>query len=270
MESVTRFRGIVVCPVYPVSTTLSAKLSTLKIDSTAKADVLLTLMLSRVSFELTGGERMSGDAMVNSLRTRPNHKRVERCESAPSHTGLRLQSVQTPTQAAGAGNKWVSSWQICSPIGRRRTRSTHCDDFAALLSGKGAKQSPSVMSDSDEEWAREREETAVAAAAAAEAADGGTVVSSGKIAAKDNPLQAMMRKKKEKEAEHQAKLDKLLGEAPARDSCFHVQPVMRNPRSDRFGEYPRQLRHKFEARCDEKMCLPALYWCHIAVRGQSG
>jgi len=38
------------------------------------------------------------------------------------------------------------------------------------------------------------------------------VVSAGKVAARDNPLQALIMKRKAKDEEHQAKLKKLLGE----------------------------------------------------------
>jgi len=70
------------------------------------------------------------------------------------------------------------------------------------------------MSDSGDEFEFDEEAAAAAAAAAAEAA--AKLKTAGKVAAKDNPMQELIKKRQEKEAEHQAKLDKLLGEVVRR------------------------------------------------------
>ena len=80
------------------------------------------------------------------------------------------------------------------------------------------------MSDSGDEFEYD-EAAAAAAAAAAEAEAAEKVKTAGKVAAKDNPMQQLIKRKQEKEAEHQAKLDKLLCECRVAAVAFGDGPV---------------------------------------------
>lgn len=74
------------------------------------------------------------------------------------------------------------------------------------------------------------------------------VVTAGKVAARDNPLQALIMKRKAKDEEHQAKLKKLLGERPCRTGWLPTRPSpskcsARSPREPcKIAAEPRRAR----------------------------